>query len=199
MTTVSTCLTTAVAIASRKHHDLHKRWIRLSLLIGGKDLVLRQSDGRLDLVLREMELETLARVPKRDQGDETELLAFDMQCALSMYWIASVYEGIRLVTKRNPADKLKALHSRFEMVRVPLAKGQIARDRNMGEITLVKVGPGDPDPQTYSAKSRIHYRPVHLLCLETGSIGWNVMDASKGGETFISRRMLSDEVLNLVD
>ena len=130
---------------------------------------------------------------------------FDMlptlQYTLSRMWVLSTYEVIRLAQETDVGRthaKLKALRRRIEMVRVPLAKQEIANDQRIKDpITLVRVGPGDPKPQSYSARDPSPYYPPTLGETATGSTAWRVLDSKTGQTVDISRRALSDEMLAL--
>jgi hypothetical protein len=58
-----------------------------------------------------------------------------------------MYEGIRLAQETDAGRthaKLTTLRRRIEMVRVPIAKQEIANDQRIkNPITLVRVGTGD--------------------------------------------------------
>src|SRR5262249_40597957 len=119
---------------------------------------------------------------------------------LPIQGVLSMYEAIRLAQEtdggRNHA-KLTALRRRIEMVRVPIAKQQIANDQKIkGLITLVPFGAEGPK-QPYSAKDRSPYYPPLLWDDATGSAAWLVLDSKTEEMTAISRRELSDETLAL--
>lgn len=206
---VSNTVAHALVEALTKYKDLQPRWISvLGKLLGGHGaigLLRYQSDYRIDLLLRAMEDErpTLAE-PTDEPAITLALLAGAVQGALTRYWIFSAYEALRMAKNlaAGKADpKLRALYERFRIIRIPLAKLQIANDAGLKTgIMLGTIGPGaDTPPEEYSAKAKVEYHPVVLLNRETGSIGWMVIDGTTGIQETIFRRELSDQLLALFD
>lgn len=184
--------------------DLPARWVdvynRMLNCFGVEYFQQHQADYWTDLILRKIEDEAVTLLAQQSANQPMDLLP-TFQISLSRMWLLSTYEGVRLahetVAGRNNA-KLTELRRRLEMVRVPLAKQEIANDQKIKDvITLVRVGPGDPKPQSYSAKERSTYYPPILLITTTGSAGWRVIDSKTKKAIDISRRDLSDEMLSL--
>jgi hypothetical protein len=95
-------------------------------------------------------------------------------------------------------DKVVALRQKLELVRVPLAKFQIANDSKVKEpIYFVKQGGPPSEPEPYSSKQRIEYTPTNIVSLTTGSCGWRVYDTGAKAEIEIFRQDISDEILAL--
>jgi hypothetical protein len=148
----------------------------------------------LDLILRAVEDEANKLYPFDDDKD---VVALNLQLGLSRYWILSMYEALRIVEKGGPTDQgFAALFHKFTLLRVPLAKGQIARDAKLStDLKLVPVGVGPHvEPEPYAKGS---YAPPMFLDAFSGSLGWEVLDTSTGGTQPIIRRALSDDLLNL--
>jgi hypothetical protein len=119
--------------AARTHRSLHEPWTRVSIRLGGtlpKSLLMSsvQRDGTLDMVLRCMEDERVARA----QASEPDgMFDFHYQRMLSEIWIGSVYETLRLIVERNPAvatEDVRALANDFRLLRVTLEKHEIAKE-----------------------------------------------------------------------
>src|SRR5262249_46325574 len=125
----------------------------------------------------------------------------DFQIALSRYWVLGMYESVRLAHESKPASAaLTNLRRRLELVRVPLAKMEIANDLKIKEpLLLERIGEGPRDVRPYSASERIPVNPAAGICTNTGSAVWYVVDAKTRSNVSISRRMISDECLALVD
>jgi hypothetical protein len=202
MSDIPSLLRTILWQLNLKSADLIDRWVdlyfHLARTFGGEDHH-HQPDLWVDLILRKMEDDSLIRM--RDPAASQQVdMSLTLQHALSRMWVLSTYEVIRLAQEtdggRNHAN-LTALRRRIEMVRVPIAKQQIANDQKIkGSITLVPFGAEYPK-QPYSAKDRSPYHPPLMWDNATGSAAWMVLD-SKTGETIgISRRELSEEMLAL--
>lgn len=192
-------LETAFLQALAAQQELHEKWVRVSFQLGrGSNpyqMMFMQPDGRMDLLLRAVEAETLAAM-SRPQEDEPNF-SLEIQYTLSRYWILSMYELLR--SSNRESEEIKALHRRFELIRIPLAKFQIAQDRHKPTIFLGRYGDGpEQEADAYSWKDgRVPYMPRQVVCNQTGSIAWLPVDYETQSEVFISRRMLSDEVLRI--
>ena len=171
---------------------------------GAAGLLRYQSDYRIDLLLRAMEDDAAVQgEPAKEPEIAISLLAGDLKSALTRYWIFSTYEALR-IAKNSEAGranaKLQALYQQFRLISIPLAKLEIANGAALKDgIKLAKVGPGDPDIQEYRPDAKIEYHPVVLLNVQTGSIGWMVIDGETAKQVSIFRRALSDELLALFD
>jgi hypothetical protein len=201
--TVPTLLRAILSEIMTKSADLSERWVGLYFRIAytfGVEAYRHQSDYLVDLILRKMEDETFVRMRDLVAREQFDMLP-TLQYTLSRMWVLSTYEVIRLAQETDVGRthaKLKALRRRIEMVRVPLAKQEIANDQRIKDpITLVRVGPGDPKPQSYSARDPSPYYPPTLGETATGSTAWRVLDSKTGQTVDISRRALSDEMLAL--
>jgi hypothetical protein len=101
-----------------------------------------QREGEVDLVLRCLEDEMVHRIG----SDQTEnLWAGQNLNSLSVYWIGGVYEILRLLKSRNflKGDHFNALFTDFELLRMPLEKHEIAKDKSLKEpLHLIKGSSG---------------------------------------------------------
>jgi len=202
MSDIPSLLRTILSEVNLKSGDLIERWVDLYFNLArtfGGESYRHQPDLWVDLILRKMEDDSCIRMRDPAASQQVDML-LTLQYALSRMWVLSTYEGIRLAQETDSGRahaKLTVLRRRIEMVRVPIAKQQIANDQKIkGSITLVPFGAEGPK-QPYSAKDRSPYDPPKVWENETGSAAWLVLD-SKTGETIpISRRALSDEMLAL--
>jgi hypothetical protein len=128
--------------------DLPARWVdvcnRMLNCFGVEYFQQHQSDYWTDLILRKVEDEAVVLLAQQSENQPVDSLP-TFQISLSRMWVLSTYEGVRLAHEtaagRNNA-KLAELRRRLEMVRVPLAKQEIANDQKIKDaITLVRVGP----------------------------------------------------------
>jgi hypothetical protein len=203
---VTTSLGSALIEALTKYEALQPKWIKLLNQLfaeyGGIGLLRYQSDLRIDLLLRAMEDEAAAQA--EPQANEVSLLVGDLQSALTRYWLLSAYEALR-IAKASEAGKanakLQSLYEKFRLVRIPLAKLQIANDRLLKEgILLVNVGDGPEHiPELYNFKAKTEYHPPVLFNRATGSIGWDLVNVATGKQEIIFRRDLSNGLLGLFD
>ena len=110
-----------------------------------------------------------------------------MECsAHSELWILGLYEVLRTIKQTGTPrfDPLGPLFHKLELLRMPIAKHEMADARQEGK--RVK-GQGTPI---------VHY-PTHFWNVETGHSGWNVFDRATGGSLFLFRTPLADEFLTL--
>lgn len=166
-------------------------------------LLRYQSDYRFDLVLRMLESDTVATLTGQQQSSQVDLIA-DIQMALSRYWLLSTYEFLRVTSKTSKGrmdEKLTALFRRFELVRVPITKLQIAKDNVLKEPLQLKIlGEGADAPSVpYEAKQKTEYHPPMFIDTTTGSFGWSTIDAGSRSNISETRRGLSDTLLNFFD
>jgi hypothetical protein len=202
MSDVASLLRAILSEVSTKSDDLVERWIDVYFHMArsfGVESYRHQPDLWVDLILRKMEDDSCIRMRDPAASQQVDML-LTLQHALSRMWVLSMYEGIRLAQETDGGRKhakLTALRRRIEIVRVPIAKQQIANDQKIkGSITLVPLGAEDPK-QIYSAKDRSRYNPPVVWDKATGSAAWLVLDSRTGETTDISRRALSDETLAL--
>lgn len=194
--TPSLLLNAAATLGFQQQRATHERWVTLSLRVGFRELIFNQADGLVDIFIRAMEEETKRR---HDNNHSPVDFHLTLQNTLSRYWVCSWYEVIRRIQeKRGRVAQLLALRRKLELVRVPLAKFQIANDRKVKEpIYFVKQSGPSAEPEPYTARERLEYNPVHQISTVTGSIGWHVYDTAAKRPVDIFRRDISDEILEL--
>jgi hypothetical protein len=159
--------------------------------------------GRLDSVLRAMEFESLQ--PGKPEDPDEDVWTQDIHASWSRLWILAAYECVRTAAQRATGDRsaFKHLRDRMGLVRIPLAKAEIAKDKKyLGNsvLNLGRVGdPSDAPPIEYRAGGAVPYLPSHIWNTETGSIGWIVIDLSTMAEVLILRCQISDELLAVAE
>jgi hypothetical protein len=202
----SDLLENAFLVALSNQPELHKKWVRLSHRVAGiagaNHLLALQQNYRLDLLLRQLEDERLARMqaPPAHEVDWT----LEIQSSLSQAWVLRAYEVIRVTKDRlrkngRPNEKVTALAHRLAVVRMPIAKGQIEgmlkRANRENPPILVRAGETEAFPYADDGT----YNMPSGLCGETGAVMWWPVDVTAGETVAICRRDLSDEFLALFD
>ncbi len=203
---ISALLTHAYAISIANDQDMQRKWIDVyGKFCGyGSDAIMRtQADYRLDMVLRAMEIEAVSAFGK-PVANNPLMFAFDVQAALSRCWLLSTYESLRVTknTEKGKADtKLRELFWRFSLVRIPIAKLEIARDNKIKEDLVFSImeDAGAEPSERYSEIRQKDYHPAMSAETATGSVAWHVYDRQTKSAYWISRRMLSDAFLNFFD
>jgi hypothetical protein len=111
-----------------------------------------------------------------------------------------MYEALRLLRDRKLLDEPESetVFRDFELLRMPLEKHEIAKDREFKQPQpMTRYPPNDnaSDSYVYDPKSptRSHIMPFGIT--ERGSITWHAIDARDGSARWIERRWLSDRVL----
>lgn len=193
----------AYGVALLRSPDLNRRWIRAmhSFRAYGAGYVPGfMTDFQADLLIWAMEDEVVtSRADKAPDGPDLTL-----QLMLSRHWVLSMYELLRVAKdsaagKANPA--LQNLYQAFRLVRIPLAKQEIAgiRPRDAGP-ELFKKG-DDPDTQSRpyrDSEGKPQYMVPGEVSWETGSLCWLVPDYDQRRTVAVYRRELSDAVLDVM-
>lgn len=202
--TVGQLLSSAFSMAYMQQSSLHKLWTDISFKIGGRlpnSLVAMsvQRIGELDLVLRCMENEFNS---SEEKPNDSQLLTFHLQKSLSELWVGSIYEVVRLVQDRKiiSSDALAVLYNDLTLLRVPLMKHEIARERKMKEPLVLQKLPlnnGEPDLYIYSHvdRDRGHIMPCGVSV--HGSTTWLVIDIKTQEEYWLERVALSDRFIEV--
>ncbi len=212
---VSTHITSAFSIARTKYRDLHTTWIDLSGALAGRFSlpaaeINLQRQGEVDLLIRCMEDEF---DPNRVR-DLTSVIEFSShyQMMLSEAWIIACYEILRALKQRDE-DALKqclepsgvsstaafrSIYLDFELLRMPIAKYEIAKDKALKRPLVMKAIPpnGDTtDNKVYDKDdpTRTHIMPNGLS--NRGSAMWMALDHKNAKAFWIERRDLSDRLL----
>ncbi len=211
---VSRLLNSLFNTARAKYSAEHSAWVQLAYRLSGRfNLVMAvssiQREGDLDLVLRCLEDEL-------DTNDEKSATAFSFhyQMMFSEAWIIGCYEILRAFNQRDrdaakagrptsgvsELDEFKSIFSDFELLRMPIAKYEIAKDDKLKQpLAMRRVGDGDDKPvEFYDPKDpgRFHIMPSGVS--ERGSAMWLALDVRNSREHWVERRELADRLLALV-
>ena len=188
----------AFGLAQSNHTERHKRWIAMSHKVGGRlpktALMMNiQYLGSLDLLLWDQEILRKDRV-KNDELD----FGFHYQCLLSNLWIGSAYEIFRLLKSRDiiASKVFRDIEYDLKLLRIPMEKLEIASDKKFKTVTL-RAQPereNDADYVYESADPQRGYMMPSALS-DTGSICWQPIDALNGGQRWLSRADLSNQIL----
>ena len=192
-------------LAKSRQSDLYQLWVQITARVGGRlpaSLLMTniQRDGEIDLLLRCLEDEEVQRI---SSGAEPGLLDAHYLMMFSVFWIGSMYETFRLLRQRKRADTSPIFHEilkDLELLRIPLEKHEIAKDRELKEpLAMVRSPPNNDatDYYSYDPKdhSRSHIMPAGLS--KSGSFTWQVIDLKANTGRWIERRGLSDKILAL--
>jgi len=212
---VSPLLTTIFNIARMKYRTEHQAWIRLSFALSGRFNLLTasiniQRQGDLDLLLRCLEDEYDAQKAATETPENN---VYHYQLMLSETWVLGCYEILRAFRQRdNEAreagvatsgvsgmDSFKSIITDLELLRIPMAKYEIAKDNKMKQpLPMRKFGDGDDvAPQFYDPKDPARYHIMPAGMGPRGSAMWQALDHQTNREYWIERRDLSDRLLAL--
>jgi hypothetical protein len=211
---VSTLLNSLFNVARAKYSAENKSWVDLSYRLSGRfNLVTAvssiQREGDLDILLRclEDEFNTSKDVPGLE-------LSFHYQIMFSETWIVGCYEILRALQQRDrestrignlpsgvsELDEFKSIFNDFELLRMPIAKFEIAKDRKLeNPLPMRRVGDGETtSTEFYDPKDpgRFHIMPKGVS--SRGSAMWLALDVRNSREHWVERRDLADRLLSLV-
>lgn len=208
---VGQLITTAFSEARFRYAELDINWVKLSHIIGGKlpastVSVSVQQIGSLDILLRCMEDE-LVQINKI-KGSESDGMHWHYQVMISKMWVASAYEIIRLFNERfikenNTAEifgaNFEKVYKQLTLLRVPLEKHELAKDRKLKEnINFVRYpSKGDgTDEYIYNPQDNTRSHNVSVLASERGSVKWCVVDVEKTEQIWVERREMAELFLS---
>lgn len=207
---VQELVVSAFRTAAIKYPQVHKSWINASFRIGAllpksRLSVSIQQSGDIDMVLRCLEDEAAAILPKKVAAEAltVEDIAVSYQLNLSGLWIGSMYEVCRLLISRSLVTnepKLEALHHELRLIRVPLEKHEIAGDKKLkAALEFVPHPRHKDDTSSYmydpGDRRKSHIMPMGLS--KHGSPLWQVFDIRDQSSYWIERRSISDRFLEL--
>jgi hypothetical protein len=198
-------LDAVLAIAMQNEPEIHEKWIvvthRLMAAYGAANFRMA-SDSRTDLLLRQLEKESLQSIGQQEQDHS---FATDFLLSLSALWVISSYEICRSCyqaarTKEIPAPKLKALREQLSLVRTPLVKYEIDKTNRKKPVLLLQPQyseGADNSPRAYETDGT-YIMPMEL-CRTTGAVIWYPIDMKAKQSVPVCRRDLSDAFLALFD
>jgi len=214
-TKVSSLLNSIFATAKGRYHDRHVAWTNLSGVLAGRfslpiAMISLQQQGDLDLLLCCME-EEFANKATTGAGDTDVDFTFHYQKMLSEGWVVGCYETLRAFQQRDVErgaqtdavsilPSFSTLFADLELLRMPIAKYEIARDKRMKEpLNLVANPPNNDasDERVYDRNDprRAHFMPTGMS--GRGSVTWLAIDHTAPREYWIERRDLADRLLAL--
>lgn len=206
--TIGELVASAFAWASQKYPQVHTQWTTISGKVGGRLpasllMVDIQRLGSLDVLIRCMEDELVERVATKTLPGGDPFVGH-YAILFSNNWVGGMYEIFRLLRQRGLADSSPAfaeIFSELELLRMPLEKYEIAKDKRMsGPLQFTKNPPRNDESDNYTYDKddplRGHIMPAGLS--QRGSVMWQVID-HEGNARWIERRTLSDAILKLWD
>lgn len=211
---VSPLLNSLFNVARAKYKAENEAWVQLSYRLSGRfNLVTAissiQREGDLDILLRCLEDEFNAN------GDPSGMdFSFHYQMMFSETWVVGCYEILRAFQQRDreaaaagrPAsgvselNEFKSIFTDLELLRMPIAKFEIAKDNKLGEpLPMRRVGDEEAKPvEFYDPKDpgRFHIMPKGVS--SRGSAVWLALDVRTSREHWVERRELADRLLSLL-
>lgn len=211
---VSPLLNSLFNIARAKYAAEHEAWVQLSYRLSGRFKLVTalssiQREGDLDMLLRCLEDEF--NTNKAASGMD---FTFHYQMMFSETWIVGCYEILRAFQQRDreaaaagkptsgvsELGEFKSIFIDFELLRMPIAKFEIAKDNKL-EQPLPMRRVGDDDTKTiefYDPKDpdRFHIMPKGMS--SRGSAVWLALDGRNSRQHWVERRELADRLLSLV-
>jgi hypothetical protein len=212
--TVSPLLNSLFNVARARYRAENEAWVQLSHRLAGRfNLVTAassvQREGDLDILLRCLEDEF--NTYKDASGVD---LSFHYQMMFSEAWIVGCYEILRAFQQRDreaagagkstsgvsELDEFKSTFTDFELLRMPIAKFEIAKDNKLQQpLPMRRVGDDETKPiEFYDPKdpSRFHIMPSEMSA--RGSVMWLALDVRNSRQHWVERRDLADRLLSLV-
>jgi hypothetical protein len=215
---VSPYIASAFQIARAKYHVKHASWTNLSARLAGRfslpiAMISLQRLGDLDLLLRCMEDEFQAN-KDAEAADKLGMdHTFHYQVMLSEGWVVTCYEILRSFRQRDDEANLgadgvsdleafKSIFADLELLRMPIAKYEMAKDKRMKEPLTMRAIPPNKDAKDEhrydkNDPTRSHIMPTGMSA--RGSMMWLVLDHSIPREYWVERRDLADRLLALAN
>ena len=211
---VSPLLNSLFNVARAKFGAEHEAWVQLSYRLSGRFKLLTavssiQREGDVDILLRclEDEFNTNKDAPGMD-------CSFHYQIMFSEVWIVGCYEIFRAFQQRDreaaeagrptsgvsELDEFKSIFTDFELLRMPIAKFEIAKDNKLKQpLPMRRVGDDETKSiEFYDPKDpgRFHIMPKGVS--SRGSAVWLALDVRNSREHWVERRDLADRLLSLL-
>jgi hypothetical protein len=210
---VTPLLNALFSTARTKYGTENEAWVRLSYVLSGRFKLVTaiasiQREGDIDILLRCLEDEHVSR-----QNGPALDMSFHYQMMFSESWILGCYEILRAFQQRDreataagkpssgvsELDEFNSIFTDFELLRMPIAKFEIAKDNKLDQpLPLRRVGDDDTKPvEFYDPKDpgRFHIMPKGISA--RGSAVWLALDVRNSKEHWVERRDLADRLLNL--
>jgi hypothetical protein len=210
---VSPWLNSLFNIARAKYRAEKEAWGQLSRRLAGRfklaaAVLSLQREGDLDVLLRCLEDEL--NTNKDASGMD---FSFHYQMMFSETWIVGCYEILRAFQQRDrdavkagrstsgvsELDEFKSIFTDFELLRMPIAKFEIAKDDKLKQPLPMRTFRGDETKpiEFYDPKDpgRFHIMPGGVSA--RGSAMWLALDVRNSREHWVERRDLADRLLSL--
>jgi hypothetical protein len=210
---VSPLLNGLFNVARAKYGAEYKAWVDLSFRLSGRfNLVTAapsiQREGDLDLLLRCLEDEF------NTNNDASGVdFSFHYQMMFSETWIVGWYEILRAFKQRDREaakarratsgvsglGEFESIFADLELLRMPIAKFEIAKDGKRQPMPMRRVGDDEAKPiEFYDPKdpSRFHIMPTGVS--RRGSVMWLALDGQNSRQHWVERRDLADRLLSLL-
>jgi len=191
-----------------RQQDRNQKWLEVSFGLGriapGDHILVAdiQALGRFDCFLCSLENEV---VEITKSTSENSLLAFDLYITLATSWLSLCYERIRLIRQRVSQNAqlndrwskagLESVHERIERARIPELKREVAKGAKLDQRSQsLQFGAGTDVDEIYQHGNTM----LNLLTgldERDGSLVWNAFSVDPPSNDFVSRRTLSNQVL----
>lgn len=219
MPLVSSLIDLAFNVARSKYAAQDGEWANLSGVLSGRfnlpvAMLNIQRQGNLDLLLRCMEDEHETNFAAAQADTTGSNMAIHYQLLLSETWLTGCYEILRAFRQRDReavkahsrtsgVSKMRSFKSIFyqlELLRMPIAKFEVAKDEQLRAPLLMQRMPFNGDETDHAAydqrdPARHHIMPVGIS--PRGSARWLAIDHLKSRQMWIERRDLADRLLSL--
>lgn len=211
---VSPLLNSLFNVARAKYRAEHEAWVQLSYRLSGRfNLVTAipsmQREGNLDILLRCLEDEF--NMDKDASGIDFSL---HYQMMFSETWVVGCYEILRAFQQRDreavkvgmstsgitELEEFKSIFSDFELLRMPVAKFEIAKDDKLKQPLPMRRS-GDDGTKPIGFYDRTDPNRFHIMpkgASARGSAMWLALDVRNSREYWIERRDLADRLLSLL-
>lgn len=187
-----------------QYSDFLRDWIGISHRVGSKLphslLVLSiQRLADIDILTRSMEDECCQRGLNFECGFSLNNLVF-----FSESWVIQSYEIFRAIREKGVlpnSESLKQFEHDLRLIRIPIAKFEIARDSGIDSLEFEKFPPkGDEsDFHTYRASDKKKSMVLPMQVSQNGSIMWYAYDSREKNHVPINRRDLSDRIYHFLE
>ncbi len=213
---VSSLVNAMFAVARTKYHNLHVAWTDISSRLAGRRslpiaMINLQRQGDLDLLLRCIEDESEANKVAEAADQLGANFIFHYQVMLSESWVVGCYEILRAFRQRDDESNLgsdavsalssfKTLLADLELLRMPIAKYEIAKDKCMKQPLNLITRPrsdGTTDNHVYDKNDPSRSHPMQTGISDRGSMMWLAIEHSVPRQYWIERRGLADRLLAL--
>ncbi|WKW49881.1 hypothetical protein [Rhodomicrobium lacus] len=211
---VSPLLHSLFNVARAKYWAEHEAWVQLSYRLSGRFKLVAavssiQREGDLDILLRCLEDEF-------NMNKDASGIDFSSHYLImfSEAWIVGCYEVLRVFQQRDreaaevgrppsgvsELQEFKSIFTDFELLRMPIAKFEIAKDNKLEQpLPMRRVGDDETKPiEFYDPKDpgRIHIMPTGVSA--RGSVVWLTLDVRNSQQHWVERRDLADRLLSLL-